>query len=269
MGNVTNAKKWSARERLLFIEKVAYWRGWIRRADICTQFNVSTPQASADLSEYQRLNPSSLEYDGSRKCYVAKVDMELRLGETEFEDGLSLLQGPDRAGLPDSVARVDLPRHHVPDRPTRELVRAVLSKSAIEIYYFSVHSGTERWRRIVPHAFGHDGYRWHVRAWCFERSAHQDFVLGRISRTRTSIAPTQSVPPDHDWNSWITIQFRPHRGLNSVQQTAIARDFGMKSGAGRLRVRRAMLHYTLLYLGMHKGPAELQRRLELVRPVES
>lgn len=26
------------------------------------------------------------------------------------------------------------------------------------------------WRRISPHAFGFDGLRWHVRAWCHEQS---------------------------------------------------------------------------------------------------
>ena len=46
--------RWGAERRLEFIEFCIYWEGAVNRADIMAHFNVSTPQASADLSLYQK-----------------------------------------------------------------------------------------------------------------------------------------------------------------------------------------------------------------------
>ena len=50
------------------------------------------------------------------------------------------------------------------------------------------------WRRITPHAFGYDGFRWHVRAYCHLDNKFKDFLLPRILevRGRTSRALTAS-----------------------------------------------------------------------------
>jgi predicted DNA-binding transcriptional regulator YafY len=253
MGNVTNSSRWSARERLLYVEKLAYWRGWVQRRDLCERFGVSVPQASADLAEYQRLYPGHLAYDGSLKRYVATGKMAPRLAAPSFQDGVALLPNTGRC----SVAVIDLPSHAIPLRQARSVMRAALSRSPLEIYYFSVNSGTEGWRWILPHAFAHDGYRWHARAWCYENSDYRDFVLGRISRTRTGQPPAATVPEDKEWTAWTTVEFRPNPALSPVQQEAVARDFGMKGGIGRLRVRRAMLHYTMSYLRL--GQTEGQK----------
>ncbi len=111
-----------------------------------------------------------------------------------------------------------------------------------------VTSGTEGWRCTLADAFVHDGYRWHARAWCYENSDYRDFVLGRISRTRPGQPPAATVPEDKEWTAWTTVEFRPNPALSPIQQEAVARDFGMKGGIGHLRVRRAMLHYTMSYL---------------------
>jgi hypothetical protein len=36
------------------------------------------------------------------------------------------------------------------------------------------------WRRMTPHAFGYDGFRWHVRAYCHLDNKFKDFLLPRI-----------------------------------------------------------------------------------------
>lgn len=265
MGNVTNSRKWGGRERLAFIETLAYWRGWIRRGDISARFGLSTPQASADLAEYQRLHPANLTYDKSQKRYVAARGMVPAIVPPKFEDALSILKGADGA-VADRVATIDLPQHHVPMQQAREILRAVLSGSPVDVYYFSVNSGTEKWRTIAPHAFAHDGYRWHVRGFCMESKAHRDFVLGRITKVREATAGGLVVPVDKEWSQWITVKFRAFPDLKQAQQAAIEKDFGMKRGVGSLRVRRAMLHYTLVYLGMHPQP-ERFNRLALIGPL--
>ena len=37
-----------------------------------TKFNISMPQASKDLQKFLKENPTFVEYDLTRKCYVRK-----------------------------------------------------------------------------------------------------------------------------------------------------------------------------------------------------
>ena len=263
MGNRTNQNTWSGRERLAYIERLAYWRGWVRRTDICARFKISLPQASADISEYIRLNKAALRYDRQSKRYVGLPAMDLKFGEPKMGSGLDLLTQQD-SGAAEHVASIDLPLRHVSMSVARKLIQAAFADESVEIYYFSIHSGTEAWRWISPRAFGHDGYRWHVRAWCHEDGAFKDFVLGRIADVRGSKIPDQPVPRDRDWSTWVTIRFKACSELSPTQRRAIEKDFAMVRGVGVLRVRKAMLLYTLNYLGLADRAEPQVRRLALV-----
>lgn len=263
MGNRTNQNTWSGRERLAYIERLAYWRGWVRRTDICARFRISVPQASADISEYIRLNKAALRYDRQSKRYVGLPAMDLKFGEPKMGSGLDLLTQHD-SGAAEHVASIDLPLRHVSIAVARKLIQAAFAEESVEIYYFSVHSGTEAWRWISPRAFGHDGYRWHVRAWCHEDTVYKDFVLGRIARVRASNKHLGPLPPDAEWLEFVNVRFRAHRGLSAVQREALERDFAMKEGVAVLRVRKAMLLYTLVYLGLDDLGTAPVKRLEVV-----
>lgn len=262
MGNVTNSENWSARARLIYIERIAYWRGSLRRADISKHFGVSVPQASADIAEYLRLNPESLDYDRSAKRYVASKDFAPKLWKPEVDDGFAFAQGGE-ASNEDRVARIDLPNRHVSLPVLRAVVRAVSEGESLRIYYYSVNSGTAGWRWITPHAFANDGYRWHVRAWCFEDKAYKDFVLGRIEKSGEAQV-AEPLPADKDWDTWVTVKFKAHPALSPIQQQAVQRDFAMRNGVGTLRVRKALMLYTLVYLGLAEPDGTKHRRLELV-----
>jgi len=258
MGNITNPHSYSARERLLFLERLAYWRGWVRRFDLVDRFGVSVPQASADIAAYGKANPHALHYDSSVKRYLGASDMRCVLGAPDLGDGLALLQGSTATV---SIAHIDLPTRSAPATIKRDVLRAASARIPISIYYYSVHSNRENWRDIVPRAFAHDGYRWHVRAWCAEDNGYKDFVLGRIARTKPSTASI--IPPaDDEWETFATIRLRPHRSLGAAQRKAIKHDFGMKAGTCTLKVRKAMLGYTLAYLGI--SAEERPKLLELV-----
>ena len=264
MGNKTNTENWSARERLMHVERLAYWRGWVRRADLCEKFGISTPQASVDISEYLRRNPRALRYDLSRKRYEAMPAMRRAFGKGTLEEATLLFAAMEPGSLVDRVARIDLPYRHVPPDVLRAIVRAVLATNMVEIYYYSVNSGTEGWRWIVPQAFAHDGYRWHVRAWCQEDTSFKDFVLGRISKVRSPHTHEGPLPKDRDWTTWVTVRFRAHPQLSSIQRAAIERDFAIEDGVASFRVRTAMLLYTLVHLGLEPSKNQPVRRLELV-----
>jgi predicted DNA-binding transcriptional regulator YafY len=266
MGNKTNTENWNARERLMHIERLAYWRGWVRRTDLCARFEISIPQASADLAAYLQLNPRALHYDRSSKRYNATNDMPCKLKPPVFEEAVSFVS--NAALVPpaeERVARIDLPSRHIPVKAARDLIRAIFGKGSLEIYYFSIHSATQRWRRISPHALAHDGYRWHTRAWCHEDEEYKDFVLGRISKSRSLLDSGLPKKRDEEWTTWVNLRFKAHHKLDVVQRRAIEHDYAMKGGRAVLRVRKAMLDYTLAYLRLlPESPIGEQRHLELI-----
>ncbi len=210
------------------------------------------PQASADIAEYMRKNPRALRYDGSSKRYEATNHFTCRLTEPSLAEASVALQNAGALGVVD-FARVELPARFVKESVARDVVRAIANRAVVEIHYFSVNSGTEAWRRIAPLALGHDGFRWHARAWCVDDRAFKDFVLGRMVEVRPSTA-IEKPPMDADWNTWTTIRFRPHHRLNKAQQTAMELDFGMVRGVGFVKVRKAMQLYAEVYLGL--APSE-------------
>lgn len=53
-------QKWGQTRRLAFIEMRTQYEGRINRGDLVKFFGISTPQASADLSIYQKKAPANL-----------------------------------------------------------------------------------------------------------------------------------------------------------------------------------------------------------------
>lgn len=261
MGNATNPEQWAAQERLRFIEKCAFWRGTVNRLDLQTVFGVSQAQTSADLQKYLELNPGSLIYSLNRKRYEGAPVMKCKLHEPNLEDALALfLSAQDvpsgfarrtaigAALSSESVAGVELPPRDASDGTHRAVFYATLHKLRVRIHYLSLSGKKNGWRWIAPHAFGHDGYRWHVRAWCEENKDYRDFVLSRI---KSADWPTESASPeskDKDWNTWLRLVLVPNKNLSADQQQALSTDYGMRGGKLILPVRKAMLDYTLAHL---------------------
>ena len=61
---------WFARYRHDWIAETLEVFGFINREHLVRKFGISVPQASADLSDFQRLRPGVMVYDKGRKCYV-------------------------------------------------------------------------------------------------------------------------------------------------------------------------------------------------------
>ena len=267
MGNHTNPAKWEARQRLEFIELATYWRGWIRRSDLQNFFGISLPQASADFQAYLTINPGSLDYDLRGKRYLAAKKMKALLIRPDLSGAIGIFLGTERkshARTGDRVATIDLPYRRVPPEVAQCVFRAVYESLAAEIHYFSIKSASADWRWISPHAFGFDGHRWHARAWCHEDRTFKDFVLGRISRIR-GLKPLSEKPPmDKDWNTWVTVKLKAHETLNTNQRRALEADYSMRNGFTSIRVRKAMLIYTLAHLRIEKDGDIIPERLQLV-----
>lgn len=61
---------WFEQQRQDWIMEMLGIYGFINRGHLMAKFEISQPQASADLQRFQRDNPKAMRYDLSRKCYV-------------------------------------------------------------------------------------------------------------------------------------------------------------------------------------------------------
>ena len=267
MGNFTNPAQWAAQERLRFIERSAWWRGVVNRQDLQTVYGVSQAQASSDLQKYLELNPSSLSYSLKRKRYEGTAQMQCHLHEPRLEEAMALFleagtgvsstgpknffpaaEGKPGAGAHDHVAGVHLPQRQAGPAVQRAVFLAVLHQLRLRIHYLSLTGKRPGWRWITPHAFAHDGYRWHVRAWCEENKAYRDFVLSRIKETEWPTLPAGRLEPDLEWQTWVSLELHSNPALTPEQQEAVKADYDLKAGRLVLQVRQAMLNYTLAHL---------------------
>ena len=63
--------RWYKAHRMEWIAETIRVFGFINRQHIQRKFGLSTPQASIDLKDFQKLNPKLVVYDISSKRYVA------------------------------------------------------------------------------------------------------------------------------------------------------------------------------------------------------
>lgn len=267
MGNETKLENWAARERLRWIERTVWWRGWIGRPDLVEMFGISAAQASSDLQKYQELNPGAVGYQTSRKRYEGAAEMRCVLHEPQLAEAISAYLGegtllvPTLRSDPKAGSRVSMvmaPRRTVAPEVERRVFLAVCGGLGLRVKYHSVRSGTAVWRRVVPRAFGHDGLRWHARAWCESSGEWRDFVLGRISGAEWPQSVDEEPPRDDEWEQIETLRLRVNPGLSEERKAALVMDYGAgPDGVLELRCRKAMRQYVEAMLRVPSEGEEL------------
>lgn len=263
--------KWGVERRLAFIEFRLFWEGGINRSDIIATFGVSEPQASKDLSLYQERAPKNAVYDKNSKRYVASEDFEpvfMRQAPSDYLTRLrslaeDLIEPSDTwLGQPPEVDIVLTPERDVSTDLLRSVLEAERDSLSIEVLYQSMSKNRPdaTWRRMTPHAFAYDGFRWHVRAYCHLTSRFKDFLLPRILGVRDAGAAGRPGTDDEAWQNRFGIVIGPHPDLAPNQKAIVEKDYGMKNGSCVLEVRRAMLFYVLKRLGLLESPEKRPAR---------
>ncbi|MCB1658979.1 MAG: WYL domain-containing protein [Pseudomonadales bacterium] len=252
--NIDHLVRWGAERRLEFIEFCIFWEGYIRRSDITARFNVSVPQASSDLTLYQKITPDNIRYDSSLKRYVAtesfksyflKPNAERYLVQLRgIADGMIEQEDTWISHLPNSDALI-IPQKKVDPEILRDLLVAIRKKQSIDILYQSMNPSCPEpmWRRITPHAFGFDGIRWHVRAFCHLGNMFKDFVLSRCYGVKDYDIAGELSDKDTQWNTFFEVIISPHPNLSEGHQHAIAIDYCMENNRLILPIRQALLFY--------------------------
>lgn len=262
MEPVTDVAKgrWGQVRRLAFIDLRLQFEGRLRRADLTDFFRISVPQASQDLSDYKELAGGTVAYDPGSKYTIA-----LEAFKPVFQQTTATLYLDEIHRLATGVVPADAsfvgfsPPTGIVATPARALnatevakfVAAIRDKTCLEVEYHSMSSPKSTRRVLAPHAFGFDGLRWHVRAYCFTRQAFRDFAIGRMRNVQPCTQEAVDPARDADWNSEVTIELVPHPALSASQRKAVMQDYAMRpEGLLKLKCRKAMVFYTLRHLNL-------------------
>ena len=246
--------RWSIEKRLEFIELRLFWEGGINRADIVDQFGVSVPQASKDLTLYEKKAPGNLHYDKSAKRYRAADDFKAVFLEPDAAAYFAHLHATAGTEVGSSEAwlaaapeydAMPIPHRRVAAGVLRDILRAIREEQSLEVLYQSMSANrpTPEWRRITPHALGNDGLRWHVRAFCHFDHKFKDFIISRSLNTRKPDAPGATSDDDTLWHNRFAVALAPNPALSDSQQVVIAQDYEMTDGCAEVLVRKALLYY--------------------------
>lgn len=276
MNDESPAIRWGVEQRLEFIEFRLFWEGGINRGDIIEMFGVSVPQASRDLTMYQEVAPGNVDYDKSAKRYIPSQTFRPRFLRPDPSVYLSRLRvlgeglsRPEESWVA-HVPEIDIavtPHRIIDTAILRSVLMAMRERRSLDVCYQSMN--TKRpdpvWRRITPHAFGYDGFRWHTRAFCHLENRFKDFLLPRILEAGSFGDPGALGDKDALWHEHFGIEIAPHPQLTDSQKKVVAKDYGMADGSMVLSVRYAMLFYVLKRLGLLGDPEkEDPRRQHIV-----
>lgn len=252
--------KWSARQRLRFIEVTAYFAGSIRNQDLAQAFDVSSPMATKDLRLYRDMAPGNLVMDTMIQGYRAADAFRpvvTDLDPAAALNALAVLNMPGfeslRGVAPGGVAaeHLELPARLPPREVVAVVARAIREKAPIEVQYFSVTESTPSITRVIePRTMVHDGLRWHVRAYDVDKARFADFALARIEGARRIGGLRTGPALDPDWEGMITVELMPHPALGQRARKAVEMDFAMGAEGLHVPVRRALAGYLLIRLGV-------------------
>lgn len=251
----------SVRRRMEFIEFRVFWEGRINRRDLSDKFDTSEQQASADLARYQELAPDMIIYDKSVKAYLPSANFSPCFLDPSARKYLSQLRSISDGivdttetwiGAPPPYAAVPFLRRRTSWETLKPLTDAIRENQSVEIDYRSFTNPTPHRRRIAPHSLVFDGYRWHCRAWCFEREEFRDFSLPRIDRIGAQYDCEIDSENDLEWNHFVTLKIAPNPYLTPEQQELIRLEYGMEGGATSIDTRISLVFYVKVHLRLNE-----------------
>lgn len=266
--NSTNGRRgrWGQERRLEFIDSRLYWHGRLNRSSLTEFFGISVPQASLDLTEYQKRAEHNTVYDRTEKAYVATPEFKPILVDPTSGRYLAELYALTTGTIPSDIsflgeapttAVVKHPTRLVSPRLLRSVLRAIHAGSTLEITYQSMSRPEPSSRAISPRALAYDGYRWHVRAYCHKRERYCDFVFARILDYDGPHAPQPVPEPDHEWERVLTVVIGPNPDLAPGPKKAIELDYEMVDGQLAIKTRQCLAYYLLRRLGVHRSTDHL------------
>lgn len=250
--------KFATRQRLQFIEVMAYYTGSISRSMLARAYGISDPAATKDLKLYNDLAPDNLDYNPSLFSFVPTAGFDEVFADLNpetvlpmFAQNLLSVDNPSGNVPIYGVSVEDLPLPiRLPDKSVvAGIIRAIKTGKQLRVIYHSLSKREEdedTTRIIEPHALINNGSRWHVRAYNHDSYDFRDFVLSRFtSAEQIQQAAESSQNYDDDWMELISLKLQAHPGLNEKQHLALNYDYDMQNNIIEIKVRRALVGYLL------------------------
>lgn len=258
--------KWATRQRLHYIEMMAWYTGVVTRSDVARAFGLSDPAATKDLKLYNDLAPGNLVYNHSVFGFVPGPGFRARFADLTPAVALPLIaanlvvaSGPYGAeliyGLP--TAALPLPARLPSQQTLAQITRAIHGKRKLQVTYrsLSTRDVPQTTRILEPHSLVNTGLRWHVRAYHEATCDFRDFVLSRIIEAECLDTLAESnVQYDDDWVESVSLELAPHRGLDAAKRESLLLDYGAEGEIIEVAVRRALLGYVLQRLNVDTTP---------------
>ena len=266
-----SVSRWGQDRRLEFIDWRLRWDGRINRSDLTTFFGISIPQASLDIAKYLEMAPDNAVYDRSARMYFAASKFKAVFATNTPERYFNELMMRAASVLPQELSFLgwtppaDLapnPGRAVPAEILAPLLLATRERKQVLVNYQSMSAMEPTRRALSPHAVAHDGFRWHVRAYCHLREEFRDFIIPRILSVEVTGEPGTDAANDDAWHRKVTLVLGPNPALSAAARKVIELDYGMTRGQAKLECRQALLFYTLKRLGLLEGqeaPPEVQQ----------
>ncbi len=249
--------KFATRQRLQFIEIMAYYSGSISRSVLAKAYGISDPAATKDLKLYNDLAPGNLEYNPSLFSFVPSnqfdevfADLSPRTVLNMFAQNLLSVDNPSGKQPIYGVSVESIPYPvRLPDKNIlAPLIQAMKNNKQLQVKYHSLsHSEDPQHDRIIePHALVNNGLRWHVRAYDHQHYDFRDFVLSRFTATKKLDMDAESSQSyDDEWMEYVSLQLQAHPGLSDKQRLALNYDYDMQSDMIEINVRRSLVGYLL------------------------
>ena len=255
-GKLPSEIKWATRQRLQFIETMAYYTGIISRSTLAQAFGISDPAATKDLKLYNELASGNLTYEPSVFGFVPNAEFQEIFANLAPERVLSMFANNlTVSGNPSEneqvygvqVESLPLPTRLPEKAVLAQIIRAIKTGAQLSMEYHSLSSRESgQQRAIEPHALINNGLRWHIRAYSHDTYDFRDFVLSRVRQARLLSEPAESSPDyDDDWTEIISIKLKPHPELNEKNKLTLKYDYNMENDIIELNVRRALVGYVL------------------------
>jgi hypothetical protein len=264
---------WGQERRLEFIDFRLQWEGRINRSDLVDFFGISIPQASIDLAKYLKIAPHNAYYNHATRAYIASPKFApvalTASSERYLNEVLDLACGTvprehSYLGWMPPVDTARFPTRQVRAPILRAALTAIRHRHALVVEYQSMSRAQPTQRTLSPHAIAHDGFRWHVRAFCHEHGDFRDFVFARILGVIRQMSSTADPTTDIAWHTTLQLILAPHPKLTEGQKRVIELDYGMKDGRVVLNTRRALLFYLLQHLGLAPDPRSTPQAKQIV-----
>ena len=253
--------KWASRQRLQYIEIMAYYTGVISRSEVAEAFGISDAAATKDLKLYNDLAPDNLTYKHSVFGFVPSLDFQEAFADLSpmrvlpmMAGNLAVAGGPYGDENIYGIHTEDLP---LPSRLPKKAVlaqitRAIRGHNKLQVSYHSLTDRDSTQQRILePHSLVNTGLRWHVRAYSDETYDFRDFVLSRFVAAKCLDELAESNQQyDDDWVESVTLQLSPHPELDAKKQASLLQDFAADGNLIEIPVRRALIAYLLQRLSV-------------------